>query len=92
MNDPYAGMSAEEQAVMAAMMSIVPIILLIGLVVWIFSIFVQWKILSKAGYSGALSLLNLIPILGQLIMAIVWIWFAFADWPVLKRARGEPVV
>jgi len=58
---------------------------LVGLAILVFSIFVQWKILSKAGYSGALALLNLIPVLGALIMTIVWIWFAFADWPNLKK-------
>jgi hypothetical protein len=36
-----------------------------------------WKIVSKAGYSGAWSLLALIPLLN-----IIMLWvFAFARWP-----------
>lgn len=45
--------------------------------------FVLWmtvRILSKAGYSGAWSLLTLIPIVN-----IVMIWvFAFSAWPALR--------
>ena len=41
------------------------------------------KIFSKAGYSWALGLLMLIPIL-NIIMAF---FIAFADWPVLKELR-----
>lgn len=36
-----------------------------------------WRIASKAGYSGAFSLLLLVPVL-NLIM--VWV-FAFSQWP-----------
>lgn len=45
----------------------------------------QWKIFSKAGYNGALSLLFFVPFVGP----IVFLWFAFSDWPILKRLRGE---
>jgi hypothetical protein len=39
-----------------------------------------WRIVTKAGYSGALSLLLLIPLLN-----IVFIWiFAFVKWPIEK--------
>jgi hypothetical protein len=51
-------------------------------------IFCYWKIFSKAGYSGALSLLMIVP----LVNLIVFIWFAFAQWPVLKgQQSGGPV-
>jgi hypothetical protein len=40
-----------------------------------------WTIFSKAGYSGALSLLFLIP-LGSLVMFLV---FAFSKWPILRE-------
>ncbi|XHS78308.1 hypothetical protein ACFJGW_21765 [Burkholderiaceae bacterium UC74_6] len=40
-----------------------------------------WRILSKAGYSGALSFLAWIPLLN-----IVFLWvFALSSWPALKR-------
>ncbi|HVY86596.1 MAG TPA: hypothetical protein VG943_15790 [Caulobacterales bacterium] len=77
--------SGDEQAAMAMVAGMIGPIILIALIALVVTIFVQWKIFSKAGYSGALSLLNLIPIIGPLIMMIVWIWFAFADWPNLKK-------
>jgi uncharacterized membrane protein YhaH (DUF805 family) len=60
---------------------------IIGLAVFVFYIFVWWKIFSKAGYSGALALLNLcvlIPFIGWIVPLVLTIWFAFADWPVRK--------
>jgi len=39
-----------------------------------------WKIFSKAGFSGALSLLMLVPLLN-----VIMIFFlAFGQWPALK--------
>lgn len=40
-----------------------------------------WFIFSKAGYSGWVSLLMLVPIIN--IIAIYFL--AFSDWPALKR-------
>lgn len=89
MEDPYAGGygGGEADAAVAAVMGMMGAFWLIALALLVFSIFLQWKIFSKAGYSGALSLLFLVP-LGGFILTI---WFAFADWPVLKKARGEQV-
>lgn len=42
-----------------------------------------WKILSKAGYSGAWSLLALVPIVNVIML---WV-FAFTTWPS-QRERG----
>jgi len=61
---------------------------LVMLLVCVFMIFCYWKIFSKAGYSGALSLLMLVP----LVNLIVFIWFAFAEWPVLKGQQQQGVV
>lgn len=47
----------------------------------------QWKIVSKAGYSGALSLLLFIPILNVLL---IWI-FAFSKWPALSGKAVDKV-
>ena len=44
-----------------------------------------WKIYSKAGYSGALSLLMLIPILNLIML----FFLAFAEWPILKNAHTD---
>jgi len=58
----------------------------ISLISLVISIIAWWAIFSKAGYSGALSLLFFIPIAG-LIMFLV---FAFGKWPILRRARDAP--
>ena len=42
---------------------------------------IAWaQIFSKAGYSGWLCLLLIIP----LVNAILFLWFAFSMWPVLR--------
>lgn len=43
-----------------------------------FFIWMYWRIFSKAGFSGALALLNLIPGVGTLICVII---LAFGTWP-----------
>jgi hypothetical protein len=49
----------------------------------VFAVVIYWKLFSKAGYSGWLSLLMFIPLVnfGMLI------FLAFSDWPVLKELR-----
>ena len=44
-----------------------------------------WKIFSKAGFPGALSLLMLVPLV-NLIMIFV---LAFAEWPALREKRED---
>lgn len=53
------------------------------LVVIAFAVVIYWKLFSKAGYSGWLSLLMFVPLvnLGMII------FLAFSDWPVLKELR-----
>ena len=46
----------------------------------VFKIFLWWRIFSKAGYSGALGLLTLVPFGGLIMLCIV----AFSQWPILK--------
>jgi hypothetical protein len=50
-------------------------------IIWLAAFLVPaWRIVSKAGFSGALSLLLLIPLVN-----IIFIWiFAFVKWPVEK--------
>lgn len=64
---------------------------IIGLLIFAFFIFLWWKIFSKAGYSGALSLVflaGIIPFIGWIVPLVLIIWFAFADWPVRKGLAG----
>ncbi|MES1945343.1 hypothetical protein PC39_14547 [Salinisphaera sp. PC39] len=44
-----------------------------------------WQIFSKAGFSGWLSLLMLIPLANLVVLYIV----AFAEWPASKPAAGQ---
>jgi uncharacterized membrane protein YhaH (DUF805 family) len=69
---------------MAALAGLGLIPLLIGLAIFVFMLFCYGKIFSKAGYSGWLALLMLVPI----VNIVLFIWFAFADWPTAKKARG----
>lgn len=85
----YSSMSTDPTAMMEAMGPMFAIMAIIGLVFFIFYIFLWWKIFSKAGHPGALSLLNLaiiIPFIGWLVPLILTIWFAFSEWPALKKA------
>jgi uncharacterized membrane protein YhaH (DUF805 family) len=57
-----------------------------------FTIWVYWRIFAKAGYNGALSLLNFVPGVGQLICLVI---LAFGRWPVedqLAALQGSPNV
>lgn len=44
-----------------------------------------WFIFSKAGFSGALSLLMLIPV----VNIIMLFFLAFAEWPALKQNQRD---
>ena len=53
-----------------------------------FTIWVYWRIFTRAGFNGALSLLNLVPGVGPLICMIL---LAFGRWPIedeLDALRG----
>jgi len=84
-NDPYGG---DPSAAIAAMGPFIAVFAIVGLALFIFYIFLWWKIFTKAGYSGALSLINLaglIPFIGWIAPLVLFIWFAFAKWPALNN-------
>ena len=64
---------------------VIPMAILVGLI----TVIPFWKICSKAGFPGALSLLMLVPF-ANLILPF---YIAFADWPALRQARSpqEPL-
>jgi len=71
---------AQNQAVFAHMMAVMmPMILLFWLVIMAFLVFVFWRIFVKAGMSGPLGLLVIIPGIGWLIALCI---LAFSDWKV----------
>lgn len=49
--------------------------------IFVFFIYVYWRIFAKAGYSGARSLWLLVPIANIIII----IMFAFAEWPIQRE-------
>ena len=65
------------------------IAVMIAVFIWIY-----WRIFQKAGYNGALALLNLVPGVGPLICILI---LAFGRWPIedqlaaLSAGRPAPV-
>lgn len=45
-----------------------------------------WRICSKAGYPGWLSLLILIPLVNLVFLYVL----AFSEWPSFRRGGGTP--
>jgi len=43
-----------------------------------------WRICARAGFSGALSLLHLVPVVGTLVVMAI---LAFSDWPKGEARR-----
>jgi len=65
--------------------SLVLLFIVIGhLLLSLLLIIPSWRILARAGYSGALSLFHLVPVIGSfIVMAIL----AFGDWPSGEARR-----
>jgi hypothetical protein len=57
------------------------IILAIDLAILVVTMIAYWRIASKAGYHGALSLLMLVPIANIVMLCI----FAFGEWPIQRE-------
>jgi hypothetical protein len=62
----------------AALASFGLIIGIISIVTIVLAIVIWWRIFSKAGYSGALGILMIVPI-ANLVMLLI---LAFAEWPI----------
>jgi hypothetical protein len=45
-----------------------------------------WRVFARAGFSGALSLFHLVPLIGLFIVMAV---LAFSDWPNGEASRGK---
>jgi uncharacterized membrane protein YhaH (DUF805 family) len=74
----------QSQHVGAAIAGMMGFFLLFGLAVLAFFIFLYWRIFTKAGLSGPLSLLVLVPGVGPIIVVCI---LAFADWKVVPIAQ-----
>ena len=58
-------------------LAVIPIVILLNVLPF-------WKICTKAGFSGALSLLILVPIANIILL----FYLAFAEWPTLRGSQG----
>jgi uncharacterized membrane protein YhaH (DUF805 family) len=67
-----------------SMMALVPVFLVVMLVLFLISLIVAWRITVKAGYTGVLSLLLLIPVVNFVMLLI----FAFSEWPIQAKLRA----
>jgi hypothetical protein len=79
--------STAAAGMMATFMSMAAFFAIIGFAVLAFTVWLNWRIFTKAGYNGALSLLSIIP-LGPLICQVI---LAFGRWPIedeLAAARA----
>ena len=62
------------------------VLVIVHLLLALLLIIPSWRILARAGYSGALSLFHLVPVIGSfIVMAIL----AFGDWPAGEAHHGE---
>ena len=84
--DSSSGSDNAALGFMAAYFGILGIIALafLALFIWIY-----WRILSRAGFSGALALLCLVPGVGALIPILI---LAFGRWPRISWPRSRPAI
>jgi uncharacterized membrane protein YhaH (DUF805 family) len=71
-----------DHSAVAAASAVAALVFVYGIValgIIVFMIWLYWRIFAKAGYSGALALLNFIPGIGHLICLII---LAFSRWPI----------
>jgi hypothetical protein len=59
---------------------------IISLAIFALIIYCYWRICCKAGYSGTLSLLLLLPGLGRIILLLI---LAFGDWPITNNKEKD---
>ena len=62
--------------------------LAIGAILFLLFLIIWWRIFAKAGYSGALSLLMLVPIANVIVILVL----AFGRWPIedeVQRLRAQ---
>ena len=62
------------------------VLMIIHLLVALVLIVPTWRICTRAGFSGALSLFHLVPLIGSLIVMAV---LAFSTWPHGEASSGS---
>jgi len=80
-------MDPQQQHIGAAMAGMFGIFLLFGVIVSAFIVFLFWRIFTKAGLAGPLSLIVLFPAIGPLVVICI---LAFSDWKVVPAPQLYP--
>ncbi len=75
----------QQQHLVAVMASMGIAVALFGLVMTAFFIFCLWRIFTKAGMSGALSLITIVPVFGPIVVLCI---LAFGKWNVAPVTPG----
>jgi hypothetical protein len=57
---------------------------LVIIVVAVLCVWAYWRIFTKAGYPGAMSIMMVIPLLNVVML----FFLAFSEWPVLKELKA----
>ena len=70
--------SSAAAGALATFMSMALVFAVVGFAILAFTIWLNWRIFTRAGYNGALSLLSIIPV-GPLICQVI---LAFGRWPI----------
>jgi hypothetical protein len=76
-------MNNEAMSAVVVGVLVVLYIMVIAVIVAV-TVLVWWKICKKAGFSGWLGLLMIVPIANIVLPLVI----AFSDWPVLKELRA----
>jgi hypothetical protein len=74
-----------DQSTLSSMGAFWVLIAVIGCFAVLLTVFLYWKIFSKAGFNGAWALLMLVP-LGNFIALV---YLALAEWPIERRVRDQ---
>ncbi len=82
-SDPFGGGGGEPA--MWAGGIFVCVAALFGLAMLVLFFVAYWKICVKAGFSGAMALLLLIPGIGPLVLVL---YLAFAEWPIHRQLES----
>jgi uncharacterized membrane protein YhaH (DUF805 family) len=75
----------QQQQFAGAIAGMMGVFALVGFAIIAFGIFLFWRIFTKAGLSGPLSLLILIPAVGWIIVVCI---LAFSEWRVTPIAAA----
>lgn len=76
----YHSQGPEPAALLAGGLGLV-VVLLFSLAMLILTVIIWWKIFSKAGYSGAMGLLMLLPFVNFIMILVL----AFGQWPIHRE-------